>query len=234
MNKLILSVLCVLALLAAVVPCSADAVIGVLAEERVVNLPNDAGKWYIAVVGNANDACYNGILGWFDSNPSLKRLKAQVHFCPVTSDTAIYRERYASNVKALPAVRMQKADGTVVYEAAGKNIPMTAAGLNGALANGVYSAQGIRPILPWRREMERRCPGPGPCPSPQPGPQPPDDGDPEPEPIDDGGAPNVEPAPVESPVQWAWLPVLCVLGFVGGIAGSYGRQLYQKMHPPVK
>ena len=120
MNKLILCVLCVLALFAAVVPCFADTVNGVLAEERVVNLPNDQGKWYISVVGNANDARYNVVLGWFDSNPSLAKLKDQVHFCPVANDTAIYKERYSANIKGLPTVRMQKPDGTVVYEAAGR------------------------------------------------------------------------------------------------------------------
>ena len=67
MNKLLLCVLCVLALFAAVVPCFADTVNGVLAEERVVNLPNDQGKWYISVVGNANDARYNEVLGWFET-----------------------------------------------------------------------------------------------------------------------------------------------------------------------
>ena len=51
MNKLLLCVLCVVALFAAVVPCFADTVNGVLAEERVVNLPNDQDKWYISVVG---------------------------------------------------------------------------------------------------------------------------------------------------------------------------------------
>jgi len=160
MNKLLLSVLCLLAVFAAVVPCLADTVNGVLAEERIVNLPNDQGKWYVSVVGNAADPRYNEIVGWFDTNASLKKLKDQVHFCPVTSDTAIYQARYACNVTGLPTVRMQKADGTVVYEAAGKNLPMTAAGLNGALAGAVSTAQGIRPVLPWRRDMERQCPGP--------------------------------------------------------------------------
>ena len=51
---------------------------------------------------------------------------------------------------------MQKSDGTVVYEAAGKDIPMTAAGLNGALAGAVSEAQGLRPILPWRRDADNR------------------------------------------------------------------------------
>ena len=101
MNKLLLCAMCVVALFAAVVPCLADTVNGVLAEERVVNLPNDQGKWYISVVGDANNARYNEILGWFDNNPNLAKLKDQVQFCPVTSDTAIYQERYAPNVTGL-------------------------------------------------------------------------------------------------------------------------------------
>ena len=147
MNKLLLSVLCLLVVFAAAAPCLADTVNGVLAEERIVSLPQDQGKWYVSVVGNATDPRYNEIVGWFDTNASLKKLKNQVHFCPVTSGTAIYQARYASNVKGLPTVRMQKPDGTVVYEAAGKNLPLTAAGLNGALAGAVSDAQGLRPVL---------------------------------------------------------------------------------------
>lgn len=231
MKNLIASLLCVLALVAVAAPCFADTVNGVLAEERVVNLPNDSGKWYVSVVGDANDPRYNEILGWFASNPSLKKLRDRVHFCQVTSDTAIYKERYAGNVKALPTVRMQKADGNVVFEAAGKNIPMTAAGLNGALASGVATAEGIRPVLPWRRDMENRY-GPGPCPNPNPQPQPQPIPDPEPQPIDDGGAPVID-EPVQSQVQWVWLPVLCFAGLGIGVACGYGRQLYQKLHPVV-
>ena len=227
MNKLLLSVLCLLAVFAAAVPCLADTVNGVLAEERVVNIPQDQSKWYVSVVGNATDPRYNEIVGWFDTNVSLKKLKNQVHFCPVTSDTAIYQARYASNVKGLPTVRMQKADGTVVYEAARRNLPMTAAGLNGALAGAVSSAEGIRPILPWRRDMEHRCPGP--CPKPQPNPQP----DPEPQPIDDNGPPNVDPDVQAEPPLWP-LALVCVGGVIVGMAGGYGKKLYAKLNPPVK
>lgn len=230
MNKLIASVLCVLALCAVAAPGFADTVNGVLAEERIVKLPNDSAKWYISVVGDANDHRYNEIVGWFNTNPNLKRLRDQVHFCQVTRDTGIYQERYAPNVKGLPTVRVQKPDGTVVYEAAGTNIPLTAGGLNGALAGAVSNAQGLRPILPWRREMERRCPGP--CPSPQPNPQP--QPDPEPQPIDDGGPPIIDDPPVESAVPWGVLPLLCVAGLAVGIACGYGRQLYHKLHPAVK
>lgn len=229
MNKLLLCALCLLAVFAAVVPCLADTVNGVLAEERIVNLPQDQGKWYVSVVGNATDARYREIVGWFDSYTSLKKLKNQVHFCPVTSNTAIYQARYASNVKGLPTVRVQKPSGTVVYEAAGKNIPMTAGGLNGAIANAVNKATGLRPILPWRRDMERRCPAPGPNPQPKPQPQP----DPEPQPIDDGDAPNVDPEPQGDLPGWG-LVLVCLGGVVVGLSSGYGRKLYDKLHPRVK
>ena len=225
MKKLLLSALCLLAVFAAATPCLGDTVNGVLAEERVVNLPQDQGKWYVSVIGNATDPRYNEIVGWFDTNGNLKKLKNQTHFCPVTSDTAIYQSRYASNVKALPTVRMQKADGTVVYEAAEKNLPMTAAGLNGALASAVSAAQGIRPVLPWRKDMERRNTVPSPNPQPQP--------DPEPQPIDDNGPPNVEPEPQADLPPWG-VTLICLAGVLIGVASGYGRQLYTKLYPPVK
>jgi hypothetical protein len=233
MNKLLLCVLCVLAFFAAVVPCFADRANGVLAEERVVNLPNDQGKWYISVVGNTNDARYNEIVGWFTSNTSLAKLKNQVHFCLVTTNTTIYKERYAKNVKGLPTVRLQNAQGAVVYEAAGKNLPMTAAGLNGALAGAVNEAQ---TILPWRRYMERRCPGPNPCPTPGPRPDPgptpgPDTGPDEAPSIDDGGTPAVEPA--QAAMDWLLAPI-CGAALLFGLCLGYGRKLYKKLVPAVK
>ena len=227
MNKLLLSLLCVLALFACIMPCVADTVNGVLAEERVVNLPQDAGKWYASVVGDATSVRYQEVLGWFNTDPSLKKLKSQVHLIPVKTGTAIYKERYQSNVKGLPTVRMQKADGTVVYEAAGKNIPMTAGGLYGAMASAAQTAQGIRPLLPWRRDMENRCPCPQPTPTPDPV-TPPD------EPVpDDGGAPIFEqPTPAADP--YLFLAPALVLALVVGLGLGYGKKLYAKIHPTGK
>ena len=155
MKNLLLSLLCVCAIVVMVVPCQATAVNGVEADGQSVNLPQDANRWYISVVGNANDAQYREVLGWFDNHTGLRDLKAQVHFCPVASDTPVYQERYAGNVKGLPTVRMQKADGSVMCEAAGKKLPSTATALHKLLVAAVH-ADGR--ILPWRREMERRCP----------------------------------------------------------------------------
>jgi hypothetical protein len=225
MNRVLLF-LCLL--LVAVAPCfavgatTAATTNGVLAQERVVNLPNDQGKWYISVVGEATDPAYLRTLSWFETDANLKNLKSKVHFCPVTTAHPMYQERYAANVKGLPTVRVQKADGTRVYEAAGKNLPMTADGLYGAIAGAVSTAQGLRPILPWRRDMEGRCPGP--CPTPTPNPTP----DPDPQPIDDGGAPIVDP-PADEPWPLWGLALLVNVGLLVGLVSGYGRKLVAKI-----
>jgi hypothetical protein len=88
MIRVLFSVM-LLAVIAAACPCladdqpselKADAAYGVLhAEERVIDLPADQGKWHISVVGNPRSAKYQTVKGWFDSHPSLKHLKAQTH-----------------------------------------------------------------------------------------------------------------------------------------------------------
>jgi hypothetical protein len=190
MNRILLSVCLLCAVFIACSACYADSttVNGVLAEKRVVNLPNDQDKWYVSVVGNDGDSIYRSVLRWFGENAALVDLKNKVHFCQVASGTPIYQERYAKNISTLPTVRVQKPDGTVIYEASGANIPMSAEGLHAAIAGGIDCAQGIRPILPWRRYMNNK-PCPGPCPGPDTQPVEPD---PAPQPIDNGGAPEVD------------------------------------------
>ena len=131
------------------------------------------------------------------------------------------------NVKGLPTVRMQNSDGTVVYEAAGKNLPMTAAGLNGALAGAVSEAQGLRPILPWRRDTDNRLNNLE-RPKPQPQPQP----DPEPQPIDDGGTPTWWSPDAALP-GWLVAPI-CGAGLVVGLGLGYGKKLKEKLVPAGK
>ena len=109
---------------------------------------------------------------------------------------------------------------------------MTAEGLNGALAGAVSKAQGLFPILPWRRNtdnrlnnLERRKPQPQP------------NADPKPQPIDDGGKPEVVPPMCWSPRSTlpAWLLVpVCGAGFVIGFCLGYGKKLREKLLPAVK
>ena len=222
MKRLLLA-LCVLCAIFAATTCFADTVNGVLAEERVVNLPNDQGKWYISVVGDARNAQYQTILKWFGQDPALRKLKSQVRFCPVTSSSTIYKTRYSMNVKGLPTVRFQNSQGVLIYEAAGQNLPFTAEGLYGALANSTAKAQS-RPILsPWRRNHVHPCPKP--CPTPEPD----DDFDPAPQPIDDGEEPIFDDVPIQSslPPLWLMLTMLAVSAGVGLAVewkGTYAKQ----------
>jgi hypothetical protein len=102
---------------------------------------------------------------------------------------------------------------------------MTAAGLYGAMASSAQTAQGIRPILIWRRNMENRCP----CSQPAPGPVTLPD-----EPVpDDGGAPIFDqPAPAVDP--YLFLAPALVGALVLGLGLGYGRKLFDKINPRVK
>jgi hypothetical protein len=185
---------------------------GVLVQERVINLPQDANKWHVSIVGEGQ--AYDQLLSWF-MNDNLAKLKAQVHFHTVHSSTEIYKSRYAQSVKGLPTVRMQNAQGNVMYEAYGANIPMTAEGLYGAMADSVRVAQGWTPILPWRRNHTH----PNICPTPQPQPDPVDPVeplDPEPAPIDNGGAPQLDgPITSQSPLPVWWMMLLAIVAGAG-------------------
>lgn len=198
---------------------SAGVTNGVLSQERVINLPKDQGKWYLSIVGQANDSQYQTILKWFQTDADLYRLRQQVHYIPVTTDKAVYETRYKTNISGLPTVRLQNSEGVVIYEAAGKNLPFTPEGLYGAFANDVAKAQRC-PILPWRRN--HNCPTPSPQPDPDPNPAP----DPEPGPIDDGGAPDL-PVPQSSlPPLWLMLTTLLVSAGIG--VGVQWRDTYAK------
>ena len=180
---------------------------GVAVQERIINLPEDGQKWYISVVGDAPDARYQEVLSWFESVDGLKTLKSKVHFCPVKTNSPIFKERYAPNIGVLPVVRVQSADGVVLYEAAGNKIPFTGEALYSAIASAV---NGSEELLPWRRRHATPAPAPV-----TPDPVTPIDTDPAPGPIDNGGAPVIEDVTPEWPL---WLvPLLFAIGIAAGV-----------------
>ena len=185
-----------------------------IAEERIIDLPQDAEKWFVSVVGDAKDPQFLEVIEWFSKNKNLADLKGQVHFWKITSDSAAFKERYSHNVESLPTVRVQKHDGSIVWEGTGGMrlssdkspiIPWTAAGLYreiaSASANAIFPLlpwrrsepylpvfplrKGGTPNLPWRKQMDERC-GPDVCPAPVPVMP---DFDYLPPPLDDGGPP---------------------------------------------
>jgi hypothetical protein len=170
------------------------------AEERVIKLPEDGQKWHVSVVGDEKDARYQEVIKWFDSG-KLKDLKSKVHFHAVPTTDPIYTERYKPNVRGLPTVRVQDAEGYTVYEAS-KSLPST--------GDGLYSAIAIsaKEILPWRRHHATPV-----TPDLVPEPITPDV-DPDPSPIDDGGP------PVFDETGWdleTWAVIACVILFSLGL-----------------
>lgn len=211
MRRLLLALCAMCMLFASMSPClAAGSTNGVLAETRVINLPNDQGKWYLSVVGEVNNAQYQKILVWFkDTDSSLYKLRQQVHYIPVSTGKSVYKTRYKPNIQGLPTVRLQNHAGVVVYEACGDNLPFTPEGLYGALANDVAFAQRCT-IRPWRQNRRRLCPPPDSDPTPD------LDLDPDPGPIDDGGRPDL-PARSSLPPLWAMLLTLIVSASAGGV-----------------
>jgi hypothetical protein len=126
--------------------------VSLAAGEQVLNLPEDSHRWFISVVGQAGESQYDAILAAFDATDSMRTLKAQVHFIPVTADSAVYQERYAtgdSAINALPAIRVQTDSGVIVYQAAG-NVPTDPALLYDAIA-GAVERHKLLPLFPLRR-----------------------------------------------------------------------------------
>jgi hypothetical protein len=196
-----------------------DAEYGVrYAEERVVRLPQDQGKFYLTILGNRNDARVVSLQQWFHSHPTLKSLKSQTHYNVITTDTVMFRDRYASSTQQVPCVRLQSPDGQVISEYAGAQLPLSADSLARGMANDFRSN--------WPCPRPGPCPGPGPCPRPQPQPEPEPTPEPGPDP-DDGGPPFIpgpspSPAPFvgpgmteDMPPVWLLVVLLCG-GFVGG------------------
>lgn len=210
MRKFVLSLLCLCGLFALYAPCVASVCD---TQEQVIVLPQDGGKWYISIVGD-NSTTHIRVLRWFRTHRPLFKLMRQVHYWEIQIDSDLYRTRYASNVKGLPTIRLQKPDGTVVYEAAGNKIPATPDKLNSKIRDAVMNYDLAHQALPWRRDMERRCSPNKPCPQPTPEPKPQPQPTPTPAP-DDGSAPQFdeEPAPVSE-----GMPVAAIVGIIAACA----------------
>jgi hypothetical protein len=115
--------------------------------ERVVNLPQDANKPYLTIAGKSTDAKYVQVASWFKSNDALVSIKNESHFNALTTESVMFKARYAKTMPVTPIVRLQSPDGVVVFEAKGSEIPANASGLASAIA---VKTEGC----PWRR---RRC-----------------------------------------------------------------------------
>lgn len=190
-------------------------------QDRVVNLPQDAGRWYVTLFGDVANAKYQEVKGWLQTNPQLKHLVSQCHFNEYATTDIRFLERYAATMPGLPCIRLQSSGGQVVSEWWGHYIPAT--------PQGLYA--GIRDDL-LNPEHFNRCPLRRPCPKPQPHPEPEPKPEPKPEPIIDT-PPVIDPPPVEptpEPAKSKLPPCWALLGavLVGSLAGVV--QEWQKLY----
>jgi hypothetical protein len=185
----------------------ADPAYGVrYAEEQVVTLPQDQETPYLTVFGVRGDPRVQNIVKWFDTNRTLIGLKAQTHFNVIFTDQAMYRDRYASTVTALPCVRLQaNNDDEPVAEFSGANVPMTP----DALAKGLNTRASNAECFRRRHQV---CPPVTPVTPIEP-------------PVPPVTPPG--PPPVPKPKNVTWL-VIVLLGVLGGVLGAtkYFGDLY--------
>ena len=115
----------------------ADAAYGVrYAQEQVIQLPQDQNKLYLTVFGAEGEYRYEQLKSWIANDPQLSALKAQTVYNQYRTDSVMFRERYAQGISQVPCVRLQTAQGTMVYEALGTTVPMSAEALYNGIAEG--------------------------------------------------------------------------------------------------
>jgi len=84
--------------------------------QRVVELPEDGGAYHTTLLVHddwRSRAQDRELVAWFDADPRLASLKAQTHWHVYPESNPTHRERFAGHA-VLPAVFVQKANGTVV------------------------------------------------------------------------------------------------------------------------
>ena len=204
MKRILLTLTCLLAF----------AVSAFATEERMVNLPQDQGAWYLTVFGEADDAKFQELQTWLKTDEGLSKLKSQVRFNKYTTDQLRY-QRYVKNMPGLPCIRLQNEKGLVVSEFWSDNIPESST----ILYRGIR--EDLRDKTSWGCLRRRRCPTPPVEPPVEPPIEPPVE-----PPV---GPPILEPEPEPEPEESKLWLLLVVLGALAG--GGFGFvQEYKAEH----
>src|SRR5487761_96108 len=126
--------------------------------DRVIDLPEDAHAWHTSLFTHDQPSPREKrLVGWFESEPQLRRLKEQTHFHHYTPASAVF-SRYANlTAGGLPVVVLQDASGNVVFKASGDHVPPAPWPL-------------VRGVIDCVRAHCPHCPRPKPKPEPRPEP----------------------------------------------------------------
>jgi hypothetical protein len=96
----------------------------VAAEERVLDLPEDANQWHTILIlraGWQNVLAERNAEAMFHSEPLLVSLKHQTHWHLFTTDQAEY-QKFRGLVEATPCLIVERANGEVVYLESGPDL----------------------------------------------------------------------------------------------------------------
>ncbi|MGE4136425.1 MAG: hypothetical protein AB7E98_12005 [Pirellulales bacterium] len=119
-----------------------------IAQERVIQLPEDGQVWATIVFTSDHwqtNPLERQVLAWFDSDPRLASLKAQTKFYHYTASDPAYTHvpinkpghSFAQIVQGqFPCVIVQTFEGTKVFKVSGEHMPRQA----NALAHGISQA----------------------------------------------------------------------------------------------
>lgn len=96
--------------------------------------PEDGGKYHVSLfLSDSPSPWEQQLAAWFapGGHPRLSEIAAKSHFHKFTPSHKGYQTRLAKFIAAheFPAVWIQRADGAVIYKAAGDNLPSSAAAM---------------------------------------------------------------------------------------------------------
>lgn len=175
--------------------------------ERIVDLPEDGQVWTTVFVFPKNkesDPNSRKLVGYFASNPELRKLLAQTKTYDYSVDDELYKTRYQKYFGGdVPQFWLQKPSTNnpsrahVVYKVSGDNIPNTS---NEMVNDIVYQIKG------W------------PCPRPKPEPQPTPQPDPTPDLV-----PDTVPDEEEKETIPFWVYVIPLLAALLGALVEYKK-----------
>jgi hypothetical protein len=115
-----------------------------LAEERVLDLPEDGNQWHTVLILRPNWQSLPAerkAEAMFHSEPLLASLKHQTHWHLITSDQTEFG-KFQPLVDVTPCLIVERANGQVVYRESGQRLGNNPRGLTLAI----------------RKEIERHCP----------------------------------------------------------------------------
>jgi hypothetical protein len=116
----------------------------VAAEERVLDLPEDANQWHTILIlrsGWQNVLAERKAEAMFHSEPLLASLKHQTHWHLFTTDQPEY-QKFRGLVEATPCLILERANGEVVYLESGPALGKTPRALTHMI----------------RKQIQRHCP----------------------------------------------------------------------------